>query len=108
MRLRARISVMIAAVPFVNAASVKGPTVSDIVATTILAHPAIAAFSRGSTPEGFVLGLEAPGSTWERGSLDNHGADQEGTEDDQRLVHVVLLRGNDGSWYAGSITKSRI
>ena len=97
MRLRARISVMVAAVPFVNAASVKGPAVSDIVAATILAHPAIAAFGCGSTPEGFVLGVEAPGSAWERGSLDNHGADQEGADDDQRLVHVVLLRRNDGS-----------
>jgi hypothetical protein len=88
MSLHTRVREMVAAVPLVNAAGVEGLAVGDVVAATIFAHPAVAAAGGGGTPEGFILGAVAPGSTI---SLNGDGAEQEGTDDNQGFVHVDLL-----------------
>ena len=86
--LSATVVIVVVAVPFVDAASVEGLAVRDIVAAAIFAHPAVTAGSGGSTPEGLVLGLIAPGASLGGGStLDNSRAEQESSEEDQRLVH---------------------
>jgi hypothetical protein len=89
--LRACVSDVVAAVPLGHAAGVECLAVGDVVAATIITHPAVAAARGSGTPEGFILGVEAPGSTRERGSLNGDGAEQEGTDDDQGLVHVDFL-----------------
>ncbi|KAF9992475.1 hypothetical protein BGZ80_008537, partial [Entomortierella chlamydospora] len=83
--LGAGVGEMVAAIPLANAAAVEGFAVGDIMASAIVTHPTIAAGSGSSAPEGFILGIVAPGTSSDGSRLNGDSAEQESADENDRL-----------------------